>query len=1168
MRKAKNKYSRIFITICRIIIPILAIFLFSIKVNAIGNYGVNLNSSSYSSLNPYYISGFKGECTWYCWGRVHEKLGVSLPCTGYAYQWVSQATGWTAVDTTPSANSVMVDTSGGTGHVMFVEKIEGNIMYTTEANYIDWQTGIKHEYWEDRVNMNTMYRLDGKYTISGTMQYIHFAGHYNPPDNEKPRISNVKVTNVSSAGYTITCDVSDNVGVTQVKFPTWTEQNGQDDLIWHVGSFSNGKASFRVQTKDHKNEINCTYVTHIYAYDAAGNQAVVEQRVVVADSKLDRIVPDGDYFIAYAGTTNKGSLYRLDINGSAQPAATSTNVIIAGETDLNVPTSEIWTIKYSDGFYTICQKRKDGYTGSDLALDVAGASTASGANVMISTFHGGNNQLWSISKNGNNNGYRIKSKISGMSLDVQGGTCTTGTNVQVCDENSSVSQSWLLIPYKPSQPIENGKYIITSAIDKNFVMSIAGNESNYSPTSSSNISVPLNTNIQLGSVKSSNKYNEFELIKLQNGYYKIKHVASGYALDLQNGRSNYGENIALHTDNDSIAQQWAIISSGNGFYFTPACSGLILESGSSSATVGANIRQGAPNYSSAQLWNFVPAEYSIKYDMNGGSGSISTQKKYYKNDIILSTVVPKKEGYDFLGWSTDKNATTATYKSGSTYSSNSNVTLYAIWKKNTSAPITLTLNNKSNGVAISWNEVKGASKYRIFRKTKDGSWEKLTTTTSLKYTDKKAVYSETYWYSVRAMSSSGEFITDYGNGYKDKYLISAPKVSLANNEKGVEISWKTMSNAVKYRINRKDASGKWSKLAIVKSGTSFTDTTAEQGKSYSYAVVGMDSEGRLMNANEDGYSIVRNYEVVDFYIINTEDGPELHWDAFAGAVKYRVYRKDSSGKWVKLVNTTNTVYIDTDPVLNSYNTYAVRAIDANGKVFTEYGKGKTTAFMVLPTSVVASTKSSGVRIEWNSVIKAEKYQVYRKTKSTEWTKLKTTTGYAYTDKSAESGKTYYYSVIALDASGKAINDYGDGVKIKFVKPTNAETVIEEEIKITEDIGLPEAIEDTSEIKDEDVIEEESEIKDEEVIEEDSETKDEEIIEEDSEIKDEEILEDESKTKEEDVIEDETEVEEEIIEEKSETKEEIEEEVIKEDSETQEDKALFTDSETGEELVID
>ena len=88
-------------------------------------------------------------------------------------------------------------------------------------------------------------------------------------------ISNVQVTNVGPDGYTVTCDIDYAWGVERVQFPSWTVQNGQDDLIWHPGTISEKTASFRVQASEHNNETNCDYVTHIYVWDNAGNSASV-----------------------------------------------------------------------------------------------------------------------------------------------------------------------------------------------------------------------------------------------------------------------------------------------------------------------------------------------------------------------------------------------------------------------------------------------------------------------------------------------------------------------------------------------------------------------------------------------------------------------------------------------------------------------------------------------------------------------------------------------------------------------------------------------------------------------------------------------------------------------------------------------------------------------------
>ncbi|MBU5481148.1 GBS Bsp-like repeat-containing protein, partial [Blautia sp. MSJ-19] len=93
----------------------------------------------------------------------------------------------------------------------------------------------------------------------------------NYTDSEGPTISNAKITDLTSTGYTITCEVTDNAKVASVQFPTWTHNNGQDDLIWHEGTISGNQVSCRINVSDHNGEVNCVYQTDIYAYDTAGN---------------------------------------------------------------------------------------------------------------------------------------------------------------------------------------------------------------------------------------------------------------------------------------------------------------------------------------------------------------------------------------------------------------------------------------------------------------------------------------------------------------------------------------------------------------------------------------------------------------------------------------------------------------------------------------------------------------------------------------------------------------------------------------------------------------------------------------------------------------------------------------------------------------------------------
>ena len=449
-------------------------------------------------------------------------------------------------------------------------------------------------------------------------------------------------------------------------------------------------------------------------------------------------------------------------------------------------------------------------------------------------------------------------------------------------------------------------------------------------------------------------------------------------------------------------------------------------------------------------------------------------------------------------------------------------------------PMEITLENKAAGILVSWEEVNGAAKYRVFRKSVGGtSWDKLAVTTSLRYSDKKAVFGETYLYSVRAMTASGEYINRYGTGTEIKYQVSAPKLTLGNTESGIGITWKAMTNAAKYRVYVKDASGNWKRIAIV-SGLSATDTAVLQGEIYTYSVVGLDAAGHVMNENGEGYSITRNNAFVNVDAECTTSGLNIFWDAFEGAEKYRVYRKNLSGKWTKLATVSELSYLDADAEVNAGNTYAVLAIDADGNILSDYGNGKTVSFVIPATPTVATMKSGGVRLDWEPIVKAAKYKVFRKTKSTEWAAIGTTAGLSYTDKSAESGKTYYYAVVALNEGGETLNECGDGIKIKFTATSTA-------VNVPKSAVCEEELPDEGIMIEEEIIDEgisEDEIQEEDVTEEDA-TEEETVVEEEDATEEETVVEEEDATEEETVVEEESEepfgdaVEEEVIEETSE-----------------------------------
>ena len=73
--------------------------------------------------------------------------------------------------------------------------------------------------------------------------------------------------------------------------------------------------------------------------------------------------------------------------------------------------------------------------------------------------------------------------------------------------------------------------------------------------------------------------------------------------------------------------------------------------------------------------------YTISYNANGGSGAPGNQTKTWGTNLTLSSTIPTKSGYTFLGWATSSSATTAQYAAGGTYTANADVLLYAVWEE-------------------------------------------------------------------------------------------------------------------------------------------------------------------------------------------------------------------------------------------------------------------------------------------------------------------------------------------------------------------------------------------------------------------------------------------------------------------------------------------------------
>ena len=176
-------------------------------------------------------------------------------------------------------------------------------------------------------------------------------------DTEAPVISDYKVTNVTSSGYTVSCTVTDNTGVDRVQFPTWTSYNGQDDIFaeWQINPGASGQKNgntytYQVNISAHNYEAG-KYNTHIYGYDKYGNASCVGVSVIVPVDVEDIVLNQESLTFKAAGEeqTLKASVYPENATdktvkwSSANSAVATVNngvvkAVGAGETTITATT--------------------------------------------------------------------------------------------------------------------------------------------------------------------------------------------------------------------------------------------------------------------------------------------------------------------------------------------------------------------------------------------------------------------------------------------------------------------------------------------------------------------------------------------------------------------------------------------------------------------------------------------------------------------------------------------------------------------------------------------------------------------------------------------------------------------------------------------------------------
>ena len=187
----------------------------------------------------------------------------------------------------------------------------------------------------------------------------------------------------------------------------------------------------------------------------------------------------------------------------------------------------------------------------------------------------------------------------------------------------------------------------------------------------------------------------------------------------------------------------------------------------------------------------VAITYSVKFNANSGSGTMSNESFTYDVSKALTTNAFTRTGYTFKGWDTNSAGSTVVYTNGQSVKNLSStqgatVNLYAVWQINTytvsynanghgTAPASQT---KTHGVPLTLrpfisNQTGSATSYTVTGDANGGTWSGSNGSAT-----KTPVYSQTYW-NTNSSGTGTKYLSE--DSYTD------------NSSRTLYATWKTAS---------------------------------------------------------------------------------------------------------------------------------------------------------------------------------------------------------------------------------------------------------------------------------------------------------------------------------------------------------------------------------------
>lgn len=361
-----------------------------------------------------------------------------------------------------------------------------------------------------------------------------------------------------------------------------------------------------------------------------------------------------------------------------------------------------------------------------------------------------------------------------------------------------------------------------------------------------------------------------------------------------------------------------------------------------------------------------------------------------------------------------------------------------------------------NSIEIKWSALEGAKSYQVWRATGDDNettpsrpadkdFECIVTgVKSLSYVDTGVEPYRNYWYKVT--NEEGDLSFSLGYGKVHTTYDNTKNVKAASGGDNVTITWDAVDGAAAYAVTRSYVVNgtviEEDYEKIVYSNIFTTDN--DDSKIYIYKVVAY-LERSAGNTKERFYG---DTDCEAVYVMTPPKSVKaasqnyntnlITFSGVDGASGYNIYRstKNNTG-FVKVGSTAFNVYSYKDTGLSTGTTYyyKVEAYKSGSSIAGAGIMSKAASaqpMVTAPVNVTCASKSyNSIKISWDKVTGAQKYEVYRSTsKNSGYAKIGATTKTSYTDNKVETNKKYYYKVNAV--YGKYTSGYSKITNTKAV----------------------------------------------------------------------------------------------------------------------------------------